>query len=296
MSLRIAIVGPGRVGRALARRWCDHGEHIVGFVGRDRAGGETAAAWLGAGRALAWRDLASAHVVVFATGDDDLTAAIAAALAAAPPRRCSLWLHTSGRHDLTVFAAAVQAGARCGSLHPVAPFPDADRGAVHLPGAPAVLAAGARSERLLQRLAAALGCVPIAAAEGDRALYHAACALAANGLCALFAEADATLAASGGLAAADRPFVLGALLQNALAACRDLGPVRALTGPVRRGDAATVAAHVAALAPIAPTVLPTYRALMQRALLLAADAGLGGEAQRRVAAALAGAGEDAWRS
>lgn len=287
VRLRIAIVGPGRVGTAFGLRLGSPRVHFLGFVGRDA--GRTAAAvrTVGAGQVLGWDGLAKAHVVVFAVGDAELPTAIAAAAAAALPRRCGLWLHTSGRHDLTPFDAIAAGGVRLGALHPVVPFADAASGAAAMAGAPGVLAGEPRSLRLLRRLCTLLGLVPVTWHGGDRTLYHAACVLAANGLTALVAQALATFAAAGGLDDGDRGRVAMALLRAALTRSERVGPAAALSGPVRRGDAGTVAEHRAALQRAAPGVLPTYDALAAAALDLAAAAGLGTAERLRVAAALA---------
>lgn len=272
MALRIAIVGPGRVGSAMAQRFARAGAEVTGFVGRTAAATTAAIAFCGSGRALTWSELADAHVVVFAVGDGDLVSAIAAALAHGNPRACSLWLHTSGRHGLDVFAAAGPR-IRRGALHPAVPIPDAVAGVKAMAGGPMLLEAGARSERLLRRLCALLGTLPlpVPAASIDRVVYHAACALAANGLTALRAAVDRAFAAAGGLAAAERRLLADALMASALHASSAAGPAAALSGPVRRGDAGTVAAHLAGLAAHAPEVVPVYRALMLGALRLAAD-------------------------
>jgi hypothetical protein len=102
-----------------------------------------------------------------------------------------------------------------------------------------------------------MGGEPVFIAEENRALYHAALAFAANHLVTLVAEAASLLATAG----ADNPGrmlgpLLGAALDNALR-FGDAG----LTGPVARGDADTVAAHVAALRASAPGGAPAYLAL-----------------------------------
>lgn len=282
MSLRLAIVGPGRVGQALARRFVRHPRvHWLGFVGREAARTAAALARVGGGEVLAPRDLQRAHVVVFAVGDGQLASAITTCAAAAP-RPCSLWLHTSGRFGPEVFGAVP--GVRAGALHPVAPFPDPAHGDVVLAGAPAVIDGDERSLPLLARLCAWLELQPLRWPGGDRQLYHAACALAANGATALWAEAEAAFAACG-LPQGVRSTLVAALIGAAADACRERGPLAALSGPVRRGDAATVAAHLQALAG-APSALPSYVVLMQAALRLATAAGLPPAAAAAVEAAL----------
>jgi predicted short-subunit dehydrogenase-like oxidoreductase (DUF2520 family) len=94
-------------------------------------------------------------------------------------------------------------------------------------------------------------------AEEHRGLYHAALAGAANHLVTQVVQAGDLLAAAG---VPDPPRMLGPLLGAALDNALRLGDA-ALTGPVARGDADTVAGHVAALRAAAPEALPAYLAL-----------------------------------
>lgn len=261
----------------------DSRAELLGFVGRGVAGAERACSFARGGRVLAPVDHTSAHVVIFAVGDAELAAAVQSLVDATAPRSCSLWLHTSGRHDLTVFDAVAAAGGRRGSLHPVAPFPDAGAGYDAMLDQPAVLQGDPRALRLLGRLAEWLAMRPIVAGAGSRALYHAACALAANGLVALRELADSSMRAAGGFAPDDARELSAALMRNSLAATDRFGPAAALSGPVLRGDAATVAAHLQALATDQPGALPGYRALMAVALELAQQRGLAPEAAARIA-------------
>ena len=284
MPVRIAIVGPGRVGRVLARRFHRAGAAVLGFVGRDAGRVRGVVEELGVGHVLGWGDLERAHCVVFCVGDDQLADSVAAA-AARGGRRCSLWLHTSGRHDLDVFSPAASLGVRVGSLHPLAPFPGSlDVGPP--PGALAAVQAGSRSSSLLLRLCRMLDLEPVVCGVQDRALYHAACALAANGATALFGLVEDLLGAAGGTNEADRRRVVQALMAVAVGTASRYGAARALSGPVRRGDHTTVTAHLERLGEAMPGSLPAYRALMVHALRLAADEGLPADAQARLGALL----------
>jgi predicted short-subunit dehydrogenase-like oxidoreductase (DUF2520 family) len=178
------------------------------------------------------------------------------------------------------------AGIRRGSLHPAAPVPDAASGVEALAGAPAVLDGEARSERLLRRLCALAGLTPVWAPGLRRPLYHAACALAANGLTALRSLVERGFAGAG-LGAGERQLLADALMAAAHRASSEAGPQNALSGPVRRGDAATVRLHLDALGALAPEAAAAYRALMVEALALALAAGLPADAAAAVRACLA---------
>ncbi|HEU5422739.1 MAG TPA: DUF2520 domain-containing protein, partial [Nitrolancea sp.] len=93
--------------------------------------------------------------------------------------------------------------------------------------------------------------------EDKRGIYHAALARAANHLVTLVVEATDMLNAAG---VADPARMLGPLLAASLENSLALGPA-ALTGPVARGDAETVAAHIAAIKATAPEALAAYLAL-----------------------------------
>ena len=289
MAIRVAILGPGRVGMALGRRLRESGVDVLGYLGRSDASAQRACEFVGGGRPLTFADLSSAHVVLFAVSDPALREVVANAVAAAEPRSCSLWIHTSARFDLSVFEPLERKGVRIGALHPVAPFPDAEAGYRGLAGKPAALIADPRARRLLATLVQKLSMVPLwCQPGGSRVLYHAACALAANGLTALRAAVDAAFTASGCLADADAAIAADALMRAALDACRDLGPTAALSGPVVRGDAETLRLHRAALRASAPEVESVYRAVMGAAVPLAHARGLSADAERSVRSVLEG--------
>lgn len=283
VALRIAIVGPGRVGTAFARQFASGRAAFLGFVGRDPAHVQRALQQVGVGTALTPAELGRAHVVVFAVGDGELPAAVRAFAAAAPPRPCSLWLHTSGRFGLEVFDGVP--GCRRGALHPVAPFVDPVAAASAGRGAVALVESGPGSRRLLHVLCELLAMQAIDWPGGDRTLYHAACALAANGTTALWAQVEAVFVAAGLPPVAARR-LCASLVPAAATLCQALGPAEALSGPVRRGDAGTVTAHRQRLASALPSVQPSYQALMLAALQLASTAGLPAERAAAVRKAL----------
>ena len=157
-----------------------------------------------------------------------------------------LVVHLAGALPIAPLASAARAGAQTGSFHPLRAFvkggPTSFRGAAcGLSGSsPAALAS-------LHRLAVALGLTPVDAPDASRALYHAGAVLSAGGQVALFSAATRAFQLATGCT---EPQARGALLPlalNALEKLADRTPAEALTGPVARGDAATIRAHRAAL-------------------------------------------------
>jgi predicted short-subunit dehydrogenase-like oxidoreductase (DUF2520 family) len=138
-------------------------------------------------------------------------------------------------------------------------------GRTHFAGVGAAVAGSSdRALRFATSLADALGMRPIPVAEEDRAAYHAAASIASNFLVALEAAAE-RLAASAGVQRA----LLAPLVRASLENWIELGPERALTGPVARGDEETVAAQRGAVCERAPELVPLFDALTDATRALA---------------------------
>jgi predicted short-subunit dehydrogenase-like oxidoreductase (DUF2520 family) len=105
-----------------------------------------------------------------------------------------------------------------------------------------------------------LGGTALEVGDADRASYHAAACIASNHLVALLGQVE-RVAATAGVPLTAYLDLVRATVDNV----EQLGPVAALTGPVSRGDDATVARHLAALA---PAERPAYEALADQARVL----------------------------
>lgn len=228
----VLIVGPGRLGRSLARGLSARGV-LVRLVGR----GEP---------------IPAAPLTLLTVPDR----AIAEVAVAVPSG--GVLLHCSGACDLEVLRPHHPAG----SLHPLMTFPAPELAPPRFEGVPAALAgdpeAVAAARALAERLGMRAFLVP-----GDRRLYHAAAVMAGNFATALLAEAAAVLAGAG-VPLEQAPALLAPLALRSVENAAELGPARALTGPVARGDELVIAAHRAALA-ADPARLATYDALLAAA-------------------------------
>jgi predicted short-subunit dehydrogenase-like oxidoreductase (DUF2520 family) len=260
----IGVIGAGRVGPVLAARLAAAGHRVRAVTAGSRPDRVRAllpeAAILPTAAAVAGT---GPDLLLIAVPDDAL-AAVATGLG--PLRPDQVVAHTSGAHGLAVLAPA---GGRPLALHPAMTFTGEPADLDRLPG----ISYGVTAPDNLREYAAGLvgqlaGRVEWVA-EPDRALYHAALAHGANHLVTLVAEAADRLRQAG---VREPERLLAPLLTAALDNALRLGDA-ALTGPVARGDAGTVAGHLRVLAAAAPESVPAYRALARRTADRAVAAG-----------------------
>ena len=234
-----ALVGPGRAGAAVAAALVAAGPRCVAVAGRHPDAPSTldVAARLAARPAALADAAAAAPLVVVATPDRALDA-VAAALTP-HVRAGALVVHLSGARGLDALAPlAARGDVDVGALHPLQSLTGVDDGAA-LAGAWAAVAGPPAVTRLAHRL----GLRPFPVDDAQRGDYHAAAVVASNHLVALLGQVE-RLAATAGI-----PFdAFGPLVRTTVDHAFRAGPAAALTGPVARGDVATVAAHLASIA------------------------------------------------
>ena len=242
--LAVGIIGVGRAGTALGLALARAGHQVVAVsavsdASQRRAGANFPAAVITEpGQVLRRADLAMLTVP-----DDALPGLVAGLAVTGAPLEGRMLVHASGRYGVSVLEPAVRQGALPLALHPVMTFTgrgdDVDRlhGTSFGVTAPEVLRPAAEA------LVIEMGGEPVFIAEEHRDLYHAAIAGAANHLITLVAQAMDLLRTAG---VAEPARLLAPLLSASLDNALRFGDA-GLTGPVARGDAATVAAHVAAL-------------------------------------------------
>ncbi len=246
----LILAGPGRAGLSLAAAAVASGHRVVGVLARNPQKAAAAADRIGT-VSMAWdRQLPAVDLLMIGTSDDAI-ALVAQDLA---PRAENVEgvVHLSG---LTSVLALVPLAESCriGSFHPLQSFPEPDAGRV-AGCAVAVTTADPLLERVLFTLAKSLAANPFRLDDESKALYHAAASAAANFPMAALSMARRLFEAAGvdfGLAA---PLVRAAA-ENAVS----MGPEAALTGPVARGDAGTVAAQIAAVEAAAPDLAADFR-------------------------------------
>jgi predicted short-subunit dehydrogenase-like oxidoreductase (DUF2520 family) len=267
--LTVGIIGTGRAGTALGTALARAG-HVVSAVSAvsEIAVQRARSAFPDALIAEPAAVVETADLVLLTVPDDALPGLVTGLVTTEVPVAGRMLVHASGRYGIGVLEPAARAGALPLALHPVMTFTGRAEDVARLKG----LCFGVTAPDALRPVAEALviemGGEPVFIAEEHRALYHAAIAYAANHLIALVTSAADVLAGAG---VADPARMLGPLLGASLDNALRFGDA-ALTGPVARGDAGTVAAHIAALsgpggsAAVRATYLALARLTADRAL------------------------------
>jgi predicted short-subunit dehydrogenase-like oxidoreductase (DUF2520 family) len=163
-----------------------------------------------------------------------------------------------------------------------------EQGIVALPGSAFAISGQGAARDWALRLVALLDGQALTIPDDRRALYHAAAVMAGNYVITML-DAAATLLAETGVDRATALRALGPLARTSLANALNDDPVEALTGPIERGDAATVEAHLSAMAarPGLEAIEHLYRAAGLHTLNLASRGGLCGPQAATLAEALA---------
>lgn len=290
---RIAVAGAGAVGSALAQALVRAGAECR-LASRDPERARRVARASGA-RAVKGPEelLRRSELVLLCVAEQGLeerAGELARAAAGAAPR---VALHTNGLFEREPLAALEALGWSCGKLHPLlslppvppvpGPGPDGRQAAAaKAPEAPrppkptanpfrgAGFAVGGDPEAFLaaEELARALGGRPFELDAGGAALYHAAAALLAGGLAALF-DLARSAAASVVVPAEEAERALLALAASVQRNLATRGAAGALSGPLARNAGSLVAAHLEALGAHDPLAAQAYALLGRRALELA---------------------------
>ncbi len=292
--LGVGVVGAGRVGAVLGNALRGAGHPVVGVSAVSQESRDRADALLPGVPVLQVPEVVRrAELVLLAVPDDALADLVAGLAETGAWQVGQIVVHTSGRYGTQVLTPARAAGAIPLALHPAMTFTGTSLDLARLVGCPFAVTAPAAVLPIGQALVMEIGGEPTVLDEDARTLYHAALAHGANHLVVLVAQAAQALAAAG---VADPGRMLAPLLEAALdgalraespgelaalgdAAGSRAGAITALTGPVRRGDAGTVAEHLAVLDAFAaragaPDVPAAYRALARAADARALSAGL----------------------
>jgi predicted short-subunit dehydrogenase-like oxidoreductase (DUF2520 family) len=261
MPNSLAIIGAGRVGRALGRRLRELGWRIGAVVTRSDPSARRAVRFIGDGKACAGmtRRILASRVILIATPDDEI-AVVAQELARIGEEelRGRVVLHTSGAMDSAVLDAVHERGAMVGSMHPLQSFSGVS--VPSLEGKVFTIERETQTVRVARQIARSLGGSPVRISGSKKILYHTATAMAAGHVLAV-EEAATQLLLSLGMRRSEAVRALLPLTRQVLENFETLGPRAAWTGPLSRGDYKVARAHLEALQESPEEFAQAYEAL-----------------------------------
>lgn len=267
--LDVGAIGAGRVGAVLSAALGRAGHHPVAVAAVSRASRRRADTLVPGAAVLPPDEVAARADLLLLCVPDDVLAELVAGLAnAGVVRAGTLVAHTSGAHGFRILDPLLQSGALPLALHPVMTFTGTDVDLQRLAGACFGVTAPEELRFAAEALVIEMGAEPVWIEEDLRPLYHAALATGANHIVTLVNQAADLLKATG----VEQPSrMLGPLLGAALDNSLRHGDA-AMTGPVARGDAGTVRAHLDVLRD--PPIRSAYVALSRLAAVRALAAGI----------------------
>ncbi|HEY0845112.1 MAG TPA: Rossmann-like and DUF2520 domain-containing protein [Noviherbaspirillum sp.] len=241
MPKTLNIIGCGNVGKVLGRLWTEQGVfQVQDILNRTPESADAAAAFVGAGRPLAdYADMRPADVFLIGTPDHQIAACSARITETAVLRAGSIVFHCSGALPSSVLAPAVRNGALAASIHPIKSFADPGQVVRSFAGTFCGVEGDSRALDTLAPAFAAIGARTVTIDPEFKSVYHAAAVFSSNYLVTLLDTAAAAYEKAG----IPRDIALQLmepLVRGTVENVFRLGPTDALTGPIARGDVATV--------------------------------------------------------
>ena len=256
--LSVGVIGTGRAGSVLGAALARAGHKVVAAYGVSDLSRLRAEALLPDVPLVTPEEVLAKADLVLITVPDDVLSELVTGLSATGAFRAGQFIaHASGRYGIEVLDPATRAGALPLALHPAMTLTGTSLDLERISGAPFGVTAPEELRPVAEALVVEMGGDPVWVPEEHRALYHAALANGANHLVTLVAQSIDLLHAAG----VEHPQrLLGPLLFAALDNSLRSGD-SALTGPVVRGDAGTVAAHVGVINEVSVEARRAYVAM-----------------------------------
>jgi len=274
MKPSFVIVGCGKVGTILAKQMKSSGYPLIGLASKSLSSAQKVADETKTKlfSDIPWEVTKSADIVFITTPDGMIQEASQKISENKGFKQNAVVLHCSGALPSTILAPAKMCGASIGSMHPLQSFASSESGTNPFKGIIAAIEGEENAIHIARQIAADLGCISLTIKTDAKTLYHAAAVVASNYLVALQDLAFKLLQISG-IPEKSAYQVLGPLIRGTLSNIEKVGTVKALTGPIVRGDAETVKKHVDEIGSMAPELLALYRTLGRYTVTIAESSG-----------------------
>lgn len=254
-QLRVGLIGAGRAGTVIARALERVGHPCVAVDAISDAARSRAATLLPSADIRDAVDVcAAADLVIVAVPDSAIESVVAGLVANRAITSRHLVMHLSGAHGIGVLSTAAEVGATVMAVHPAMTLHGRAEDVQRLQHCPFAITATGNAIHIAQALVLEMGGEPVVISEEHRVRYHAALAHASNHSVTLLAQSMELLSSIGVASPGD---YLRQLVEASVEGVLRDGD-RALTGPIARGDFATVREHLAALADAPHNIRQSY--------------------------------------
>ncbi len=268
---KIGIIGTGVVGSALALILKSKGYELTGVCSKNGSSSSQLAFKTGARNCQEPTEVLEKADVIFIATPDRVIAEVAGALSdSGLVRKNQIFLHLSGALPASVLSSLKKFEISIGSMHPLQSFAQIEQAVNQLPGVFYAVEGEPEAVKAAFALIEDLNGNPYLIKEEDKALYHLAACTASNYVVSLVHYAVGLFEKLG----MDGDQALGALfplIKGTINNIEKLGPVKALTGPIARGDTSTLKRHLEALRPLGSTVSRVYGVMGEYACQVALE-------------------------
>ncbi len=268
------VIGCGSVGKALARVWTAHRVlKVRSVLNRSLESGARAVDFVGSGRAVeSYAQMQPADLLMISTGDGAIEACCREVCRTGPIQEGTVVFHCSGSLPSTVLEPARARGASIASIHPVKSFADPSVAAETFAGTFCALEGDAPACEVLREAMRRCGAITFAVRPEMKTVYHAATVVVCNYLVALM-EVGLRCFQQAGLPRETAMEVIRPIVEGTIDNVFEQGPVRALTGPIARGEPSVVQSQCEALGRWDEQIRRIYQSLGQVAVELSAAQG-----------------------
>ncbi len=257
----ISIIGAGNIGKVLGKALGGKGYRVAAAFSRTEKSRQIAAELLNCPVYSEPENAVNDADIVFLTTPDRVIKEVCDRIAVKKGfKKNQVVLHTSGAHSSEILLSARRQGAVILSFHPLQTFPELQAGLRSLPGTFFAVEGDEGAIPVAAEMVQVLEGQMFPIPTGMKAVYHAAACVACNYLASLM---DMAIRMYGLMnISPEKAFEsLSPLIYSTLDNIGKLGPEKALTGPVARGDLPTISSHLDALKEYAPELLPLYNQL-----------------------------------
>jgi len=261
MKPSFAVVGCGKVGKALGKHLQAAGYSLAGISAQHMASAEQAAGIVGTKNfSTNSSDISGTADIVFITTPDGVIEDVCSRLAKDNGfKKDAVVLHCSGAHPSTILSPARESGAHIGSMHPLQSF-SADSSGNTFNGIVISVEGDEKAVTIASQIADDLEANCLTIKTDNKILYHAAAVVACNYLVTL-QNAAFKLMEEAGITEKDVFTVLYPLISGTLSNIEKSGTVKSLTGPIARGDIETITRHIQGIQDKTPQILNLYKVM-----------------------------------